>query len=298
MSCRCKMRQNGWRRMRSSKIEIGEWLAGAKRRLIGHEQPGLEAQVLLGHVSGMSRAGLLAHPEKVIDPGLLDRLNNLLERLARGEPLPYLVGRWQFYGLEFEVSPDVLIPRPETELLVEQALEWQRSHPKNREMVDVGTGSGCIAISLVVNQPGLHALAVDRSWEALRVAERNIQKYNIGGQVRLACCDLLTAFKAPFSLITANLPYIPTLDLSDLEVARSEPGISLDGGSDGLGLIRRLLADSPRWLAEGGLLLLEIEAGQARQVQLEVCRWLPDSDVTTLRDLSGKDRVVRIQRNS
>ena len=281
--------------MRSTTTEVGAWLQKAKARLAGHERPGLEAQVLLSNLTGISQAGLLAHPEKTVDPGLVAQLDQLLERLAAGEPLPYLIGHWQFYGLDFEVTPDVLIPRPETELLVDQAMEWLNRHPRRHNMADVGTGSGCIAASLLVHKPGLRVLAVDRSYRALRVAERNFRRLGVRERVRLACGDLLSLTRGQFSLVTANLPYIPTPVLTGLEVARHEPYLALDGGPGGLELITRLLADADRWLAAESLLLLEIEAGHADTAPRVVRHYFPQADITLLHDLNGKARVVRVE---
>ena len=165
-----------------------------------------------------------------------------LARLESGQPLPYVLGAWEFYGLTFELTPDVLIPRPETELLVEQALEWLADRPAPLLAADVGTGSGCIAISLAVHAPQLRLLASDLSWPALQVARSNLARHRVEGQISLLQCDLLPPLSLPFDLLVANLPYIPSPVLPGLKLSLSEPPLALDGGLDGLDFIRRSAA--------------------------------------------------------
>jgi release factor glutamine methyltransferase len=259
------------------------------------ETPALDAQVLLAHILGRKRSWLLAHPEINLNPEQSALLENGLKRLERGEPLPYIIRRREFYGLDFLVTPQVLIPRPETELLVEQALVWLRSHPGSRMAVDVGTGSGCIALAIAVNTQNLHVLAIDRSWEALNLARENLRHYAVQARVELVQADLLTAISKPVDLICANLPYIPSGDLKGLKVAQWEPRLALDGGQDGLDLIRQFLEQAPLCLAPGGMLLMEIEANQG-QTALELAqRAFAGAQIVLLHDLAGLDRLVRIQ---
>jgi len=305
MSSRCARKRNGllpemsdphWVGMQA-KSDVASWLRQGRERLNEFsDNPGLEAQVLLAHVLGQSRAWLLAHPEAGVPPEAGERLAALLGRLAAGEPLPYLTGRQEFYGLAFEVTPEVLIPRPETELLVDQALGWLAVHPQRRLAVDVGTGSGCIAVSLAVHAPDLAVLAVDRSIAALRVARRNALRHQVDGRLAWVQSDLLTAADAPLDLVCANLPYIPDATLAGLRVAQYEPRLALSGGERGLDLIAALLADAPRWLAPGGLLLMEIEAGQGESVLALGRQAFPGADVRLIPDLAGQDRVVRVER--
>jgi release factor glutamine methyltransferase len=264
------------------------------------DTPSLDAQVLLAHIMGKSRSWLLAHPQARLNMVQSQALEEALLRLEQGEPLPYVLGHWEFYGLDFIVSPAVLIPRPETELLVEQALAWLRHHPQHRRVADVGTGSGCIAITLAVHIPDVQVLATDLSPDALRLAQTNAQKHGVAERIHFVQADLLppsdlSPLPGPLDLILANLPYIPTQRLPTLNVTRWEPILSLDGGADGMALIRRLLHLIPGKLAADGLLLLEIDASQGRAVASLAQSIFPQARVQVLTDLSGLDRLVRIE---
>lgn len=285
----------------TTKSTTGEWLQAAAQRLLdasGGEktrtEAALEAQVLLAHALGRSRAWLLAHPEQGLTADSQDVLEDQLTRLAEGVPLPYLTGRQEFYGLEFEVGPEVLIPRPETELLVETALAWLAGHPGARWAADVGTGSGCIAITLAYHAPGLHLAAIDISRGALPVARRNLERHALLERVRLVQGDLLTSISGPFDLVCANLPYIPSAALNDLPVVRHEPRSALDGGTNGLDLIQALLDDLPRLLAHPGLALLEIEASQGQAATDLARACFPGAAVRVLPDLAGLPRLLTI----
>lgn len=260
----------------------------------------LDAQVLLSHVLGRNRAWVMAHPEGKLTLEQRNQLKIALERLIVGEPLPYVLGCWEFYGLEFAVTPSVLIPRPETELLVEQALVWLEQHPGRRLAADVGAGSGCIAVTLARKIPDLEVLASDISLEALRVARQNVRRYGLDNRVHCIQVDLFpgiggsSTLPERFDLICANLPYVPSETLADLPVSRREPCLALDGGSDGLKVIRRFLAVAPGRMALPGLLLLEIEASQGAAVKALAGDEFPRADITVLRDLAGHDRLVRV----
>jgi release factor glutamine methyltransferase len=281
---------------RTTTNSLGEWLALARGRLAAtSEQPGLEASLLAGHVLGKPRTWVLAHPETPLRAEVSAQLERLLERLRSGTPLPYLTGCQEFYGLDFHVTPDVLIPRPETELLVEQALEWLKAHPAKRSGVDVGCGSGCIAVSLAHTVPELCLCAVDISWHALQVARANGSRLAPRNPIHWLRSDLLSACRGPFDLVCANLPYIPSSTVDEIEVARHEPRLALDGGTDGLDLIARLLGDALRWLAPGGLMLLEIEARQGQSALDLARRLLPAAKVSLWQDLAGLDRILRIE---
>jgi release factor glutamine methyltransferase len=274
-------------------------LAEIRQRLAPHsDSASLDAQVLLAHVLGVSRAWVLAHPEIVLTPIQQQHLTTGLERLEAGEPLPYVLGHWEFFGLDFIVSPDVLIPRPETELLVETALGWlaRRAARRAWQVADVGTGSGCIAVSLAVHAPRLQVVACDISLPALAVAQRNVRAHAVEGQVSLAQCDLLTPFSrsTPFDLICANLPYIPAPALQSLAVARREPLLALDGGPDGLSVVHDLLDTVDERLASDGLLLLEIEATSSEAALRLVRAAFPRGHVELCQDLGGLDRLVVI----
>ncbi len=253
------------------------------------------AQALLAHVTGRGRAWLLTHVEEPLSAEAAERFISLLERAADGEPLAYLIGEREFYGLLFSVTPDVLIPRPETEALVDVALAWAhtRGLPAPR-IVDVGTGSGAIAVTLALKLPQARIVAVDIAWEALLIAQVNALRHGVAERLGFVLGDLLAALIGPFDAIIANLPYVSEAELEALEVGRWEPRIALDGGSDGLDLIRRLLGQAPRRLAPGGLLALEIGADQGKRVEALCHAAFPYAEVAILPDLAGLDRIVRV----
>ena len=275
-------------------MTLGEFIRQTARRLARvSNTPLLDSQVLAAQILDQGRTWVLAHPEYRLHSSQLRLLRAATARLEAGEPLPYVLEHWEFFGLDFRLTPDVLIPRPETELLVERALAWLREHPRACRVVDVGTGSGCIAVSLAVHAPCLQLLATDRSPQALEVARENARLHEVQERILFLQADLLPDPAGPFDLICANLPYIPTATLEKLAVARREPWMALDGGPDGLDLIRRLLEAAPRHLADGGLALLEIEASQG-DAALELARAaLPEAEISLIQDLAGHDRILQ-----
>ena len=259
------------------------------------EQPHQIALALLAHVMDRSKTWLLAHPETYLSKAQADQLEELLKRLETGEPLPYLLGKQEFFGLEFEVDPSVLIPRPETELLVETALEWLQAHPSARNGIDVGTGSGCIAISLVNRCPDLNIVATDSSAAALEVAIRNAQSHSITDRLCFAMCDLLPEDLQPVDLVCANLPYIPTEKLAEVNSLPWEPSLALDGGGSGLDLISKLLGKLPPFLNHPALILLETEATLG-QLTLQLAKsQFPVAEVSLIKDLFDRDRLIKIE---
>jgi len=256
------------------------------------DAPRLEAEVLLAHILGTSRTTLLAHPERIISPDQLSNYQALISRRASGYPLPYLTGRVEFYGLEFEVTPDVLIPRPETETLVDLAL----AH-RPMTVVDVGTGCGCIAISLAVRLPRATICAIEISPAALAVARRNVERHGVAARVHLMLGDVLTPCPGPVDLIVSNPPYVPTGECTALPVSvrNHEPRPALDGGPDGLALTRRLLAQAPAVLRPGGALLIEIGADQGDAASRLARTFFPQATIRVHPDLAGRDRVLEVQ---
>ena len=296
------MKPNGWRRQ-AWKIISGEWNVGSGECVADFQSiiakqsdlSILDAQTLLAHLTGRNRAWLLAHPEAQLSSEQQNALAEALNRLAKGEPLPYLLGHWEFYGLDFTITADTLIPRPETELLVEQALGWLQAHPAQRRAADVGTGSGCIAVTLAAHIPDLHVSASDISPATLAVARANAQKHAVIDRINFIEADLLPVPLTPLHLICANLPYIPTQTLAQLDIFGKEPTLALDGGPNGFSLIRRLLPQAKRNLARGGLLLLEIESGLGQAALTLTREYFPESGITLIPDLAGHDRLIRIE---
>jgi release factor glutamine methyltransferase len=277
-------------------IQTGEWVRWAANQIeASSEHPVLEAQILLAFVSHATRSQIIAHPERFLSHEENKALEKLLLRLIEGEPLPYITGKQEFYGLSFGVSPAVLIPRPETEMIVENALGWLKNHPSCIYAADVGTGSGCIAISLAIYHPNLNFIAADHSISALQVCQENIRNHQVTQRVWPVQIDLLSAVSRPFSLVCANLPYIPSGRLSSLTVSRWEPVKALDGGPDGFRLIEKLLIDSTRWLAPGALMLLEIDDSQVEYSQQAARSIWPAAQVEVLYDLAHKPRILKLE---
>lgn len=253
-----------------------------------------EAQALLGATLGVDRAYLLAHPEQPLTDDQAAQYRAWLERAAAGEPLAYLLGRRAFYDRDFIVTPDVLIPRPETELLLEQALAFARQKP-TLTVVDVGTGSGALAVTLAANLPSARVYATDISPAALDVARRNAALHHTN--VKFLQGDLLRPViehDVHVDLLLANLPYVASGDLPHLDVSRYEPQLALDGGADGLDLVRRLLAQAPAACNPGALILLEIGADQGAAALALARNTFSQADIQLIKDYAGHDRILRI----
>jgi release factor glutamine methyltransferase len=259
------------------------------------DSPSLDSQVLLAHTIGKNRTWILAHPDAHISNEQLEYLQQSVDRVEQGDPLPYVLGSWEFYGLDFSVTPDTLIPRPETEILVDKAKAWLNDHPGMRYAADIGTGSGCIAISLAVNIQDLVILASDISLLALKVAYQNITQLNVTRRVFPIAANLFPPTQKRFNLICANLPYIPGERLNNLEISGREPALSLDGGTQGLDVIEKFICEAPQYLLDSGLILLEIDSSQGLLVKNLARNEFPGSYIEVITDLSGKDRVVSIQ---
>jgi release factor glutamine methyltransferase len=261
----------------------------------GIPYPWLDAEILVAHVLHSSRERLHSHPEQPLTAVQRQRLRRMTARRAARVPVPYLIGEREFYGHMLRVTPGVLIPRPESELLVELATEWLAAHPDARRVIDLGTGSGAVAISVALAVPHVRVEARDVSAAALRVAAGNIARYRLRRRITTVKGDLLRG-AAPADLILANLPYIPdALRRVRPKELHYEPALALDGGKDGLTLIRRALAQAPASMRPGGLLLFECDPAQTRRVAgLAKDQW-PAGQVSVHKDLAGFNRTVRIQ---
>lgn len=275
-------------------MTIGMALRGAYGALAPCDSAQLDAQVLLAHVLEVERVHLLANGELELSAAQRLRFGNMIGRRAAGEPVAYIIGSKSFYDLELKVSPRVLIPRPESELLLEEALRLSASAP-GCLVADIGTGSGALAVAYAKHRPGNRVYATDISEKALTVARENAKRY--GASVEFLQGDLaqpLLARGISVDLVMANLPYIATEELAGLAVSKYEPAQALDGGDDGLACIRRALGQLPLLCREGAWVLLEIGADQADRVCRLVAQAL-DAPCAVLQDYAGLDRIVRFQ---
>ncbi len=271
----------------------------ATRQLASHNIPDarLEAEILLAHLLKTERCTLYVNSAQDLSDALALAYSKLIQRRLRHEPTAYITGHKEFFGLDFEVNQHTLIPRPDTELLVEKAIELAASLPEPCLMADIGTGCGAIAVALATNLPRLKVYATDISAAALETARTNCRRYDLEGRVTLLRGNLLEPLPEPVHLIVANLPYIKESDFAAImpEISQFEPRLALCGGPDGLQLIRELVSQTKGKLISGGALLLEIGCDQAEAVTSIVKRYLPQADVGVLQDLSGLDRVVVVR---
>jgi release factor glutamine methyltransferase len=254
-----------------------------------------EAEVLFSEVLNCDRPSLYLNRKFTLDRAKSSFISSVLKRRMRGEPLQYILGKSDFMGLEFKVSTSVLIPRQETEILVEKVIDIVRSSECGvRSILDVGTGSGCIAISLAKLLPGVKIDAVDISKEALETAERNAKLHNVIINFRQS--DLLSACGSAFEsydLIISNPPYIPTAEIDTLqpEIAY-EPRVSLDGGKDGLDFYRRIIAEAGSYLKKNGLLILEMGARQASAIRDMLGQVVIFKTIEIIQDYNNIERVI------
>ncbi len=256
--------------------------------------PKLDARLLLQHLLGVDHAALIAHGDDELTADQLTAYEALLRRAEQREPIPYLTGRAPFFDMELAVSPAVLIPRPETEQLVETAVAWANSR-HSQHAVDVGTGSGCIAISLARRLPACQMTAVDLSADALAIARQNAGRY-APGRIQFHCGSLLEPIATAVDLIVANLPYVTNGEWTMLDdgVKWYEPALALKGGGDGLDLIRPLLQQAITKLTPGGALFLEIGWQQGTAVIELAQKQFPNARITLIQDYAGQDRIVAI----
>ena len=261
------------------------------------ETADLDIQLILAHAMNQPRTWLLAHLDAPLSSGQIDSATQAFSQLQAGTPLPYILGHREFFGLDFEATKDVLIPRPETELLVERSISYLRSNPEKRNIADVGTGSGIIAISIAKHIPDAKIMATDISPKALQVAKRNAIKHNVEHQIEFVECDLLPDNqKLSPDLICANLPYIPTKTLHSLEIYGKEPTLALDGGEDGLDLYRKLFSLFGKLNIDNKSIfwLCEVEEVQGMSAPKLAQEFFQGAIVNVYQDLAGKDRLLEI----
>jgi release factor glutamine methyltransferase len=272
----------------------------------GIEDAWLEAEVLLRHTLRLDRAHLYARLQEDLSTGDQAVFHSLLARRLAHEPTAYIVGQREFYGLDLETTPAALIPRPETELLVEEAIaraslpERQAPYSERLLIVDVGTGNGAIAIALAVHLPRAAVVATDLSREALALALRNARRHGVESRVSFLQADLLAPLAQPADLIVANLPYVRSGDWQalPLEIRKHEPRAALDGGPDGLREIERLLRQAPSYLRPGGSLLVELGPRRAAPALALARRCFPGAAARIVLDAAGLDRLLVIDTPS
>ncbi len=255
----------------------------------GVDNPRLDARLLLGYATGLSREALLRDTLQVIDPA---RYHELLARRAEREPLALILGRQEFWSLDFEVSAATLIPRADSETLIEAAIASLPDRSRVLSILDLGTGTGCLLLAALTEFPAAWGLGVDRAIAAAMLAARNAARLGLAGRAAFLCGDWDHALAGPFDLVLSNPPYIPTAEIVGLmpEVALHEPGQALDGGADGLSAYRHILAALPRLLAPHGVAILEIGVGQAGPLAA-----LAGNKVNFRSDLAGIPRAMVVK---
>jgi release factor glutamine methyltransferase len=283
---------------------ILEWTSGFFTRK-NLDAPRLSAELLLSHVLAAPRIKLYTEYDRPLSPDELTRMRSLVQRAAEEEPIAYLTGRAHFFNLEFEVTRDVLIPRPDTETLVENVLQTVRHQPglEAPRVIDLCTGSGCIAAAVAHHLKTATVLATDISAAAVAVARRNVERLGLAGRVVVEQGDLFeplsrTVDVQPFHLILANPPYIRSADVPALDrsVREYEPTQALDGGADGLDLHRRILAEAAHRLVPGGRVFLEIAFDQGDAARQVAAGFQAFDDARLLKDFGGRDRVLAVRR--
>ncbi len=280
-------------------IQIQDALARAIQTLRnnGVESPRLDAELLLAHTLSTNRAIVLAWPERLLAPKELASYRALIARRVAREPLAYIVGHREFYDLDLVVDSRVLIPRPETELLIERALKIAQKKATPLLVADVGSGSGALAVTLAVHLPQATVYALDGSAGALAVTAENARRNGVTERVHCLQGDLLEPLLQMVDLVAANLPYVTTAEWQDLppEIHDYEPRGALDGGPDGLCLMRRLLATAGAYLRPGGAILLEVGASQGAKVTALAHQHYPGAMVRLYQDYAGLDRLVAVE---
>ena len=274
------------------------WLR-SRRQLerAGIPDAGIEAQALLRNALGIDQATFYACPDYELSDEDAVAFERTVERRIEGEPLSYITGHREFYGLDFVVTPDVLVPRHETEFLVEAVLEYARNRGSHAlTIADIGTGSGCIAVALASHLPNATVYATDVSQEALRVAGENVRRHGLEERIHLRHGDLFDALDGPVDVLASNPPYLSTDEATDLPLdVQHEPSVALAAGADGMDVLRRLIAGARQYLNPGGLLAFEIDPRRLDAVTSLARRTFPDDEIGVVRDHADLDRVVTVR---
>lgn len=280
-------------------MNLREYLRNASEHIPAapHANPRLETEVLIRHALRISREQFFADLERTLTSDEAAAMDALVARRASGEPLAYITGHREFYGLDFVVNNHVLIPRQETELLVDLALDFAKDWaPNELSIADVGTGSGAIAIALAINLPGATVFATEWDDGAIEVARANCRRHDVQGRVDLLEGDLLEPIQGQVDIIVSNPPYIPTDEIEGLAVeVQQEPRQALDGGLDGLDTFRRLIGQAPTKLKPRGLMLVELSPQQMDNAEILAAQAFPLTEVSHADDLLGLARVLVIK---
>ena len=274
-------------------MNVAEAIERARKILDGGQidDARFESELLLWHTLGIDRVQLYRDSDRSLTSSEEGAYWGVVERRTSGEPTAYIMGSREFYGANFCVDNRVLIPRPESELLVEKAIKIAKSRPVEK-IVEIGTGSGAIAISLALNLDGVGIYATDISLSALSVARVNCQYHGVRERISFLAGYMLEPLKGPFDIVVANLPYIPSREIARLGLADFEPLVALDGGWSGLEKINRLCSVGENFLGLGGSLLLEVGSGQAKMVARTLERLFPHATLEVITDLAGIDRLL------
>jgi release factor glutamine methyltransferase len=279
-------------------VNVREALLEGRRLLesIGSDEAPLESELLLMHAMRVDRVHLFQRLNYPLPPRTEQRFRRCLDRRADHEPTAYIIGIREFFGLEFEVTRAALIPRPETEVLVQIAAEWLRRNRPGAPVTvaDVGVGCGTIAVALATELPNARLIAIDTSKRALALARRNAERHSVADHIQFAHGSILAPLTRKVDVIASNLPYVRTSDWLDLppEIHDYEPRSALDGGPDGFRLIRRLLQQAPDRLTPGGALFAEIGDDEGADATSAAKRSFPDARIEVRPDLAGLDRVL------
>ena len=274
---------------------IGEALLQARKRLSPNSStPQLDAEVILSHVLGLSRAALLARTGESLETGLENTYRELVERRTKGEPVAYITGHKEFYGLDLLITRDVLVPRPETESVVDTCLEVLVIDEVS-QLADIGTGSGAILVAALVNRPLARGFGTEISPDAIEVARQNCKQHGVAARATLLLGDLLEPLPGRVNVIAANLPYVSPGEASP-DVATWEPSVAVfGGGEDGTATIRRFLRMAPDYLLPGGTVVMETAYSQGKAVSELARAAFPGASVEVRKDLAGYDRIVVVK---